>query len=150
MAPTCFYRHILRRVVSCSVSSVCLSVCPSVCPYITPPAPTNILSNSLCKRWSLTSCMYTTCHNVSYLIHIWYNGWSYHESTPCSATTISVELLCLNMIMIFPQLEQREFSQLSFVRYMGLCVFSLHNSPVMIVRMCTLSYYHHQIGSMNH
>ena len=32
----------------------------------------------------------------------------------------------------------------------GLCVFSLPNSPAMIVRMCTLSYYHHQIGSMNH
>ena len=33
---------------------------------------------------------------------------------------------------------------------MGLCVFSLPNSPVMIVIMCTLSYHHHQIGSMNH
>ena len=40
-------------------------------------------------------------------------------------------------------LRLRQFSQLSFVRYMGLCVFSLPNSPVMIVRMCTLSYYHH-------
>ena len=43
-----------------------------------------------------------------------------------------------------------QFFQLSFIRYMGLCVFSLPNSPVMIVRMCTLSYYHHQIGSMKH
>ena len=43
-----------------------------------------------------------------------------------------------------------QFSQLSFVQYMGLCVFSLPNSPAMIVRICTLSYYHHQIGSMNH
>ena len=43
-------------------------------------------------------------------------------------------------------------SQLSFIQYMGLCVFSLLNSPVMIVRMCILSYYHHhhQIGDMNH
>ena len=40
-------------------------------------------------------------------------------------------------------LRLRQFSQLSFVRYMGLCVFSLPNSPMMIVRMCTLSYYHH-------
>ena len=46
-------------------------------------------------------------------------------------------------------LRLRLFSQLSFFQYMGLCVFSLPNSPVMIVRMCTLSYYHHQIGSMN-
>ena len=47
-------------------------------------------------------------------------------------------------------LRLRQFSQLSFIRYMGLCVFSLPNSPVMIVTMCTLSYYHHQTGSMNH
>ena len=48
-------------------------------------------------------------------------------------------------------LRLRQFSQSSFfIRYMGLCVFSLTNSPVIIVRMCTLSYYHHPIGSMNH
>ena len=47
-------------------------------------------------------------------------------------------------------LRLRLFSQLSFIQYIGLCVFSLPNSPVMIVRMCILSYYHHQIGSMNH
>ena len=47
-------------------------------------------------------------------------------------------------------LRLRLFSQLSFVQCTGLCVFSLPNSPVMIVRMCTLSYYHHHIGSMNH
>ena len=46
-------------------------------------------------------------------------------------------------------LRLRQFSQLSFVQYMGLCVFSLPNSPVMIVRMCTLSYHHHQIISLN-
>ena len=48
-------------------------------------------------------------------------------------------------------LRLRQFSQLSYIQYMGLCVFSLPNySPVMIVRMCTLSYYHHQTGSMNY
>ena len=47
-------------------------------------------------------------------------------------------------------LRLRQFSQLSFIQYMGLCVFSLPNSPVIIVRMCTLSYFHHQTGSMNH
>ena len=46
-------------------------------------------------------------------------------------------------------LRLRLFSQLSFIQYKGLCVFSLPNSPVMIVRMCTLPYHHHQIGSMN-
>ena len=46
-------------------------------------------------------------------------------------------------------LRLRLFSQLSFIQYMGLCILSWPNSPVMIVRMCTLSYYHHQIGSLN-
>ena len=34
-------------------------------------------------------------------------------------------------------LRSRQFSQLSFIQYMGLCVFSLSNSHVMILRMCT-------------
>ena len=42
------------------------------------------------------------------------------------------------------------FSQLSIIEYMGLCVFSLPISLVMIERIYTLSYYHHQIGSMNY
>ena len=50
-------------------------------------------------------------------------------------------------------LRLRQFSQLSFIQYMVPCVFSLANSPAMIVRMCILSYHHHhhhQIGSMQH
>ena len=42
------------------------------------------------------------------------------------------------------------FSQLPVLQYMGLCVFSLPSSPVMIERIYTLSHYHHQIGSMNY
>ena len=42
------------------------------------------------------------------------------------------------------------FSQVSIIRYMGLCVFSLPISLVMIERIYTLSYYHHQIGSMSY
>ena len=42
------------------------------------------------------------------------------------------------------------FFQLSIIQYMGLCVFSLSTSLVMIERIYTLSYYHHQIGSMNY
>ena len=43
-------------------------------------------------------------------------------------------------------------SQLSIIQYVGLCVFSLPISFVMIERIYiyTLSYYHHQIGSMNY
>ena len=40
------------------------------------------------------------------------------------------------------------FSQLSIIQNMGLCVFSLPISLVMIERIYTLSYCHHQIGSM--
>ena len=42
------------------------------------------------------------------------------------------------------------FSQLSIIQYMGLCVFCLPISLVMIEMIYTLSYYHHQIGSMNY
>ena len=41
-------------------------------------------------------------------------------------------------------------SQLSIIQYMGLCVFSLPISLVMIDIIYTLSYYHRQIGSMNY
>ena len=40
------------------------------------------------------------------------------------------------------------FSQLSIVHYMGLCVFSLPIPLMMTEKVYTLSYYHHQIGSM--
>ena len=61
-----------------------------------------------------------------------------------------IELLkCLSGICCRVCVRLRQFSQLSFIHYMGLCVFSVPNSPVMIVRMRTLSYYHHQAGSMN-
>ena len=42
------------------------------------------------------------------------------------------------------------FSQLSIIEYVGLCVFSLPISLVMIEIIYTLSYYHHQIGSINY
>ena len=42
------------------------------------------------------------------------------------------------------------FSQLSIIQYRGLCVFSLPISLVMIEKIYSLSYYHHQIGSMNY
>ena len=38
----------------------------------------------------------------------------------------------------------------SIIWYMELCVFNLTISLVMIGRIYTLSYYHHQIGSMNY
>ena len=42
------------------------------------------------------------------------------------------------------------FSQLSIIQYMGLCAFNLPISLVRVEIMYILSYYHHQIGSMNY
>ena len=42
------------------------------------------------------------------------------------------------------------FSQLSIIQYIGLCVFSVPISLVIIESIYTLSYYHHQIGNMNY
>ena len=42
------------------------------------------------------------------------------------------------------------FSQLSIIQYMGLCALSLTISLMMIKRIYTLSWYHHQSGSMNY
>ena len=41
------------------------------------------------------------------------------------------------------------FSQISIIQYIGRCLFSLHISLVIIERIYSLSYQHHQIGSMN-
>ena len=58
------------------------------------------------------------------------------------------QLLLNGLVVTVVIIRLRQFSQLSFIQNMGLYVFSLPNSPVMIVRMCTLP--HHQIGSMTH
>ena len=42
------------------------------------------------------------------------------------------------------------FSQLFIIQYVGLRVFSLPISLMMIEMIYTLSYYHHQIGRMNY
>ena len=70
-----------------------------------------------------------------------FNGYQIGYKWACRPQTCVDLSVCLRL---------RQFSQISFIQYMGPCVFSLPNSPAMIVRMCTLSYYHHQTGSMNH
>ena len=42
------------------------------------------------------------------------------------------------------------FSQLSIIQYVGLCIFSLFISFVMIERIYIYYYHHHQIGSMDY
>ena len=63
----------------------------------------------------------------------------------------SIALLkCLSCMCCQVCVKLYWFSHLSFIQCTGMCVFSLLNYFVMIVRMCTLSYYHHQTESMNH
>ena len=47
-------------------------------------------------------------------------------------------------------LSLRQFSQLSFIQYMGLYVFSLPNSPLMIVRMCLIIIIKSEVWLINH
>ena len=71
----------------------------------------------------------------------------YHH---CAHLSEGIELIkCLSDIFV-ECVKLNIFSQLSLIQYMGLWVFSLPISLVMIERIYTLSCYHHQIGSMNY
>ena len=71
----------------------------------------------------------------------------YHQ---CANVSEDIELIkCLSDILSSVWVRLSIFSQLSILQYMGMCVLSLPISLVMIERIYTLSYYHHQIGSMN-
>ena len=72
----------------------------------------------------------------------------YHHCVNLSA---DIELIkCLSDILSTVWVRLNIFSHLSIIQYMGLCVFGLPISLVMIERIYTLSYYHHQIGSMKY
>ena len=135
----------------------------------------HIFSVVVCLRWlyyhSLSSITYISREHWDTWVHYW---WSVYDICKWSDTlwssghvrsfadyTISLSSLCrpiwrhwttkmlVRYMLRSVCLRLRQFSQLSFIQYMGLCVFSLPNSLLMIVRMCTLSY-HLQIGRMNH
>ena len=69
----------------------------------------------------------------------------YHH---CANLSEDIELIRYILSSVWVRLNI--FSKLSIIQYMGLCVFSLPISLVMIERIYTLSYYHRQIGSMIH
>ena len=72
----------------------------------------------------------------------------YHH---CANLSDDIELIkCLSDILSSVWVRLSIFSQLSIIQYMGLCVFSIPISLVMIERIYTLSYYHNQIGCMNY
>ena len=69
----------------------------------------------------------------------------------CANLSEDIELMkCLSDIFCRVWVRLSIFSQLSIIQCMGLCVFSLPISLVMIETISTLPYHHHQIGSMNY
>ena len=81
--------------------------------------------------------MFATSYFVTYYIYV---PGTFHWSYKMPVTYI--------LFSVWMRLSI--FFQLSIIQYMGLCVFSLPVSLVTIERIYTLSYYHHQIGSMNY
>ena len=63
---------------------------------------------------------------------------------------LSEDIEPVRYILLSVWLRLSIFSQLSIIQYMGLWVFCLPMSLVIIERIYTLYYYHHQIRSMNY
>ena len=105
-----------------------------------------LFSLLLCSLWwvqivgyvlTCRSCSFVcTLHHLIIVIEPIWRHWTYKMPVRFILSSVWVRLSM--------------FSQLSIIQYMGLCVFSLPISLVMIEIIYTLSYYHHQIGSMNY
>ena len=101
------------------------------------------LGTDLCKmyKWLDTlwpaGCIHLFAHCIS-LSSLWRLIWRHWTSKMLVRYMLSS--VCL---------RSSQFSQLSFIQYMGLCVVSLPNFLIKIMKMCTLSCYHHQIWSVN-
>ena len=128
------------------------------------------IDNLIFRGWS--ACMHVFLANRAFWFHYYcadHDECKYSD-TFCLADrvrlfvqyTISLSSLCkliwghwtyemtVRYILSSVWVRLSIFSQLSIIQYMGLCVFSWLISLVMIERIYTLSYYHHQIGSMNY
>ena len=89
-----------------------------------------LFSLLLCRLW------WVQIFELSSLCKLIWGHWTYEIPVRYILSSVWVRL--------------SSFSQLSIIQYMGLCVFSLRISLVMIEKIYTLSYYHHQIRSMNY
>ena len=82
------------------------------------------------------SCSFVHCTiSLSSLCKLIWGHWTYEMPVRYILSSVWVRL--------------SKFFQLSIIQCMGLCAFSLPISLVMIERIYTLTYYYHQIGSMN-
>ena len=71
----------------------------------------------------------------------------YHH---CANLSEDIEHACQIYFVECVSKIKQIFSVIHYTIYMGLCVFSLPINLVMIRRIYTLSYHHHQIGIMNY
>ena len=86
-----------------------------------------------CRSFSFVCTLH---HSLSWLCKLIWGHWTYKMP---ARYILSITWVRLSI-----------FSQLYIIYYMGLCVFSFPISLVMIERIYTLLYYHHQIVSMNY
>ena len=82
------------------------------------------------------ACLYITPSHYHHCANFIWRHWTHKIPVRYNLSSVWVRLSI--------------FSQLSIIQYVGLRVFSLPISFVMIERIYTLSYYHHQIQSMNY
>ena len=107
----------------------------SVIHYIYIPVTLGLCFHYWCSVYSICKCSDTLWHisrvrlfanytiSLLSLCRIIWRHWSTKMLVKCMLPSV-----CLRL---------RQFSKLSFNQYIGLRVFSLPNSPVLIVRMCT-------------
>ena len=82
-------------------------------------------------------CLYITPSHYHHCANFIWRHWTYKMSVRYNLSRVWVRLSI--------------FSQLSIIQYVGLCVFQFTHSPGDDwENIYTLSYYHHQIGSMNY
>ena len=81
---------------------------------------------------------------------LWHSGvqWPFYIITMPTYPMYWSSKMLVRYILSIVCLWLSQFCRLSFIQYLGLCVFSLPTYFMMIV--CTLSYYHHQIGSLTY
>ena len=113
------------------------------------PNREHIRFNQIKAKWRQCQEIY-----VGYVLACWSCSFvcTLHHLIIIIVQTYLKALNLLNACQIY-LVESVRFSissQLSIIQYMGLCVFSLPISLVMIERISILSYYNHQIGSMNY
>ena len=96
----------------------------------------NRVSLVLCMSYVVFVCLYISPSHYHHCTNFIWRHWIYKMPVRYNLSSVWVRLSI--------------FSQLSIIQYVGLCVFSL---PVSFCddweNIYTLSYYHHQIGSMN-